>query len=748
MTDYRIRRLAEELSEVKKIALAQNLPQLAQSSIEDGAINAYDADGNLRAVVGKQHDDTHAVAVFNGPPPPAPLTVRADGGQQVVTVSWAGDFKDAVAPMDFARVEIHLSTTPGFTVEPAPGSATRVGSIESASGGSVTVAAPQGDVYVRLLTRAQTGKVSDVTEELRATVQGAVDLGMFTKLQNDLKASGERVDARMAEIATMPIDGARIDEGSIYAPKLNAQSVGAAVAAFVQLDVSQLYASNAAISSAVIDKLFTQTFAAHKITADELNVSRVAAAVLSTENAEIGARLWIKPGGSLVAGDTTRSFTVWDDKGLRSVLVLEDGRQIAISSIGQGTENALATTNTAGDLTSSVTPDGDASYATVTSLGDGSFAGRPLLGKRFDPEADDGILDDGPRGLVEGGLGDFRSLLGGNEISGQEATLGVLTFTADPGRMYELTMPFGYYAKSVASGKLGSCGIRVRYTYGDDPADPTSSSPVLVQSMASYAADTSVAQVVTAAGLLDSPVTTPGSSVKLLLTAQGLDCSMTFSLADASMWKLWVRDIGPSVQSTARVAASLPSQTTQTGGSTTGTVTPKKTYTATWLATESKEYLADGSQTPQRLPGGYLRHGNAGGGNLRSALAFNASSIDGEKKKMASALAGATITKAEVYIKFKMWYYSSGGTAVLHPLNASSTPSILSSIASAITRKRYTTANQGFWIPVPTSWFSTSARGVVVGPASDSTFSNYGYYYPHTDATVANRPKVRLTYTR
>lgn len=711
MTHQAITDLARRLTRLEQGVTAQNVPQLAASSVEAGAIPHYDSAGQMTALVGEQHDGTTAAAVLAGPVPPAPAGLDADAGPGSIAVTWNGSFADgSVAPMDFARVEVHVGETQDFEPDPLPGSLTRAGTIESPGGGTLTIPATPGDRWVALLTRSQSGKASDHGEVVGVTVEPIVDSVIFDQARADIE---------------------------------EAKNGGVGLDRLVVTD-------QATINDAVVLRLWAELFTAKKITADEINTTSLATAILSAQEATIGALLTIKPGGGLVLGDVLTAFTILDEKGLRTIIIGDDGQQVVVTAIGQSTDNALSTSNSKGEITSSVTPDGNASFTDVTTVGDLYPGGRPLLGKRLDPNADDGILDDGPRGLVEGGLGDFRPLLGGNNITSQEATLGVLTFTADPGRMYEITMPFGYYVEDIASGKLGTCGIRVRYTYGDDPADPTSSSPVLVQSMASHATATSVAQVITAAGLLDSPVTTPRSSVKLLLTAQGLDCSMAFSLADASMWKLWVRDIGPSIQSTARVAASLPSQTTQTGGSTTGPVTPKKTFTATWYATDSAEYLGNGSRTPSnaRLASGHIRHGRAYGGpnNLFGVIVFNGVSVDGEKKYMSTALTGATKTKSEVFIKVKMWTYSSGGTLTLRPLDGS-TPPVTVTIPSTTQSKRYTGPNQGLWIQVPTQWFGPNNRGIIVGPARSESATDYGYWHPHT-AAVADRPKVRHTYSR
>ena len=109
-----IRELAARLHKLERgVRNISNQPQLAYSSIEDGAIAEYE-DDTLVQVIGTQHDGTHTTASMNGPVPPVPTapTVLPVGGG--ATVRWHGTFvDDALVPMDFSRVEIHAYDTSG-----------------------------------------------------------------------------------------------------------------------------------------------------------------------------------------------------------------------------------------------------------------------------------------------------------------------------------------------------------------------------------------------------------------------------------------------------------------------------------------------------------------------------------------------------------------------------------------------------------------------------------------------------------
>ena len=713
MTNQAITDLARRLTRLEQGVTAQNVPQLAASSVEAGAIPHYDSAGQMTALVGEQHDGTTAAAVLAGPTPPAPAGLDADAGPGSIAVTWNGSFADgSVAPMDFARVEVHVGEAQDFEPDPLPGSLTRAGTIESPGGGTLTIPATPGDRWVALLTRSQSGKASDHGEVVGVTVEPIVDSVMF--------------DQACADIEEAKNGGVGLDR--------------------------LVVTDQATINTAVVLRLWAEMFTAKKITSNEIDTTSLATAILSAQNATIGARLTISPGGELVAGDTLVAYTVLDQYGLRTIIVGDDGKPNVVTSIGQSTENVLSTRNAAGELTSSVSPDGNANFADVTTVGDIYPGGRPLLGKRFDPNADDGILDDAGRGIIDGGFGDLRPLIDASvKLPAGTTPLAVIGLTVDPGRALQVSMPFRINVSDVVSGAVARAGVVLYYTLkpiaAGDADEPSTSSTFIGDFVDSY--PSAVGGVTNQVDFVWRPFG-QAYNVKLLVCAYSANCQVQMSAYNPFDWQLYVTDIGRRPESSARLL-DLPTSG-QTSSETAPTPAPpaKKTYTATWHATDSAEYLGDGSRTPSsaRLTSGHIRHGRAYGGpnNLRGVIVFNAPSVDGEKKYMSTALTGATITKAEVFVRVKMWSYSTGGTLTLRPLGDSTPPSTLS-VPSTTQSKRYTGPNQGIWIQIPTSWIKPTERGIIVGPARSESATDYGYWHPHT-AAVADRPKLRLTYSR
>ena len=173
--DRIVRRLRDMDRRIKR---ATRKPQLPHSAIDDGSV-AVTSGGSVTGYVGQQYDGTSGYVAVNGPTPPqpvAPQVVSVVGGVRVtVTGSYvdpqAGFTSPVVAPLDFARYDVEVSSDPAFP-EFADPLAPNSGAVVSASGGSVKVAwATAGQtVYVRVRTRTTTGKRSTPSATTTATL--------------------------------------------------------------------------------------------------------------------------------------------------------------------------------------------------------------------------------------------------------------------------------------------------------------------------------------------------------------------------------------------------------------------------------------------------------------------------------------------------------------------------------------------------------------------------------------------------
>lgn len=169
MSNAEVRRLAAELEGLRRqVRALSSAPRLARSSIEDGAVEEYDADGTLVSRIGRQPDSSHGVYVLDGPIPAVPSTPTGDGAPVSVTVVWGGTFADsAPTPMDLAAVEVYAAQAAFTYIEEAA----LVGVIVGEDGGRVTVSRPPGDWHVGLVAVTTAGKRSAVSPTIVLTAR-------------------------------------------------------------------------------------------------------------------------------------------------------------------------------------------------------------------------------------------------------------------------------------------------------------------------------------------------------------------------------------------------------------------------------------------------------------------------------------------------------------------------------------------------------------------------------------------------
>lgn len=163
MTDPMLRKLARQLVTVdKRVRDLETVPQLAHSSIDDGALPIYDAEGTVVAKVGKQDDGTWGAPPLQGPTPPAPRGVTATGGSGTINVAWTGEFVRDAAPLDFDTLEVLVDGV-------------LAGAIPNRDGGTVSIAAEQGYRFVAARIRTLVPRHSATTSPFSVEVGPPAD---------------------------------------------------------------------------------------------------------------------------------------------------------------------------------------------------------------------------------------------------------------------------------------------------------------------------------------------------------------------------------------------------------------------------------------------------------------------------------------------------------------------------------------------------------------------------------------------
>ncbi|WP_411142310.1 hypothetical protein [Streptomyces sp. x-80] len=196
MTDQ-IARLAARIATVeRRLDSASRTAKLAYSSIEGGAIEVFDEDGSLRAVIGQQPDGTTGLSVVNSEPPLAPSAPTVEPILGGLSVGWDGTWAadPALAVRDLGRIQVHI--LPSAETEPDVRNPTCT--IESQSGGTVAVPCFSYDpVWIKLMavnTAGMPGPPSDAVQGIaRKLVDSDVLSGTLTA--KEIKAGSLTADA-------------------------------------------------------------------------------------------------------------------------------------------------------------------------------------------------------------------------------------------------------------------------------------------------------------------------------------------------------------------------------------------------------------------------------------------------------------------------------------------------------------------------------------------------------------------------
>jgi hypothetical protein len=188
-----------------------------------------------------------------------------------------------------------------------------------------------------------------------------------------------------------------------------------------------------------------------------------------------------------------------------------------------------------------------------------------------------------------------------------------------------------------------------------------------------------------------------------------------------------IEDIGPAVHEGGVYNA---------GGA---VVNATKTYVKTYNATWSRRFGNAGSTDGTAYQGYY----SSTWGTQKSMIGFGTAPYT----DMGST---AKVSKVEVYLYARHWYYNAGGTAHIGTHTQTNPPGSNSS-ANNLTVANWP-VGAGKWVTLPSSWNSgwnaaSPYRGITVGgdlgSSTDKTY--YGYFDGVGDANV---PKLRITYTK
>ncbi|MFJ5143068.1 hypothetical protein [Streptomyces sp. NPDC088707] len=827
---------------VRRLQALERSTRASHTSIEGGAMDIYDDQGQLKGSVGVQPDGGVALVPVNTDPPPMPMPPTVEPVLAGLVIGWDGTWDNAYAtPTDFSLVQVHVGPAADFV----PDLATHVATITARLGGTVTVAV---EGYTPVWARLVAQNTAQITGAPSAAVQGtprqAVGQDLIDGIISEVKIAKDAVTA--AKIALGAVTEGAIADNAVTAGKILAGSVTTAHLTALAVTAEKIAAL--AITSEKIDalavtadKLAVNSVTATKIAAGVIDATHVKAGSLSADRLSIGTdgnliadpsfegatsvqRAATSPYWSIVSpgnntpkalrvdatnttavdrnlplttvpaqpgqkmwlatdylasadwvGARVSFFAQWldaDGASLGSSTVSTSGTVIrgswqrlsgvpdAVAPAGTTQVRVFCATaaSTAGTVTfdnvscrivlaSGVTgsraelsprglqlydDDGEEAVALVTGRpnyltlssngvpvatidqqGNAGFSDLAVAGNlEVGGESLTKLLNALPRGLVAADYMATSVTAGSTEYGYVE-----MAFEADPTRMYRIV--FDCYADPSVGG--GEIALVLR----DGGASTPSINSPQIQSTTTPLSGAGWHRV--RLETIKSGGSFGAGLHRLLISfwAQGGPAGQTVRLLGAAGYVgiYYIEDVGPYIPETGVY---------NTGG---GTNTPvRRTYTKTYAASWSGSYAnrsGYNSYYGNQMLQGYVSSTNG----MQSALV-------GFPAALSTDLAGATITKAEIYLYFEHWYNNAGGTAVIKAHKHASRPGTFSCDAEskAVSWAR----NQGKWVDITSVFDSTSWRGIALDPNNSSAT----YYGRARGVGQTYPPQLRVTYTK
>ncbi len=284
------RLVAEHDRRIAELERGGRTAQLAHSSIENGYINAYDNDGRLRQVLGRQPDGTWGASHHNAPPPDPPSVPQLTPGMSSLIVTWDGTRADgAPYSVDFDHVNVYMTDedNPDFAVE----SGTLAGEISQLDTKYPLAPLDSATVYsVRFTAVNTSGAESDAGAGATAQPNQVVAQDLLDGIVDTVNLADDAV--KQAKIDAGAVGETEIADDSVGTPKLVALCVEAA---------------KIAAGAVLTEKLAADAVTAEKIAALAVTAGKIAANAITAGTIEAGAVTADKLAALLVLASELRS---------------------------------------------------------------------------------------------------------------------------------------------------------------------------------------------------------------------------------------------------------------------------------------------------------------------------------------------------------------------------------------------------------------------------------------------------------
>jgi hypothetical protein len=283
--------LAKLKQRIETIEQGLRTGQLGNSSVENGSISFYDADGNERTRIGKQPDGSYVggAPIYRTFPPTVPKPPIVTGGLGHVKVESDGPTTGSW-PADFSHLNVYVS--------PDGTAGVKIGSIVGREN-SIYIYSPAtvGNVYTFWLTSVNLSGAESAPSEVRTGVpsqlvgqdilDGAIgELQLANDAVTEAKIAAGAVGT--AEIQGQAIDLSKLADGSVSAAQLidgavQTEKIAAGAVVTELLAANAVAAGNIAASAITTEKLAAEAVSAEKIAAFAISAEKIAANAVTAD---------------------------------------------------------------------------------------------------------------------------------------------------------------------------------------------------------------------------------------------------------------------------------------------------------------------------------------------------------------------------------------------------------------------------------------------------------------------------------
>lgn len=328
--------MAEQAREIELLKMGNNTASLGFSSIENGALVIYDADGNVRNVIGKQDDGSYVggASPVALDPPEIPKPPKVTPGFGILKVESQGS-TDPPWPRSFSHVNVYLSSGTGGTGDPlTPGVV--VGNIIGFQDSAFVIAGlDAGKTYRVWLTSVGIDTAeSDASTAVTAIPTQVVAQDILDGAITELQLADDAVTAAKlaaASVGSIQIQGESIDvtklaDGSVDGDKIVANAIGvghlaAASVTSIAIAAGAIQAENIAVGAIQAGHLAADSVTAANILALSIQADQLAANAVTAGKIDAGAvRASHLQAGIIIADATLETGTA--------------GRRVVISGPG------------------------------------------------------------------------------------------------------------------------------------------------------------------------------------------------------------------------------------------------------------------------------------------------------------------------------------------------------------------------------------------------------------------------------